>query len=318
MSIVVRCSATLFLFLALFGCKVAQPIKPIAKIRMPSGEYALKHGGMVRKYYLHLPDGHEDEDNLPLVIALHGWPGSGRNLMENSGLNQKSDREKFIVIYPDGTSPSDSPILNWNTGHCCGHASLKYVDDIGFFKELVVRMVSQHGAARDRVYAAGFSKGGMMAHRLACEAADIFAGIADISGALNVEPCMPKKSVAVFISHGRSDHNVAYGNALPAVLKPLAYNEDRPVSYAVDVWLRHNNCVHGGIRFRGKAEVQSFVCEESGLMLATINDEGHTWPGGGENLFGTDKPTRDISVTDLMWEFWTEAHKRRSASASPG
>lgn len=293
------------------GCKTPQPFKAIAKVRMPSGEYVLQHGARPRKYILHLPAGREDEDNLPLVIALHGWPGNGRNLMENSGLNQKSDSAGFIVAYPDGTGAGDPAILNWNTGHCCGHAALKYVDDVGFFRLLATHLVSHHGAARNRVYVAGFSKGGMMAHRLACDAADTFAGIADISGALNFEPCLPRKPVAVFISHGRADRNVAYGNGLPAVIKPLADNEDRPVAFATDFWSRQNECVPGGIRFRGKAEVQNFVCEAGGLLVASIQDEGHTWPGGGENLLGTEKPTRDISVNDLMWEFWSEAHARR-------
>lgn len=296
------------------ACKTPQPLKPISKVRMPSGEYVLLHDARPRRYFLHLPAGREDEDNLPLVIALHGWPGNARNLMENSGLNQKSDSAGFIVAYPDGTGAGDPAILNWNTGHCCGHAALKYVDDIGYFRALAAHLIAHHGAARHRVYVAGFSKGGMMAQRLACDAADLFAGIADISGALNFEPCLPRKPVAVFISHGRADRNVAYGNGIPAVIKPLADNEDRPVAYAADFWSRHNQCVPGGIRFRGKAEVQNYVCDSGGLMVVSINDEGHTWPGGGENLLGTEKPTRDIAVNDLMWEFWNEVHERREAS----
>ncbi len=313
MPAVVRIIPAFFVVLIFGNCNASQPMRPITKVRMPSGEYVIEHGARPRKYFLHLPAGREDEDNLPLVLALHGWPGNARNLMENSGLNQKSDSAGFIVVYPDGTGAGDAAILNWNTGHCCGHAALRYVDDVGFFKELVVHLVAQHGAARDRVYVAGFSKGGMMAERLACDAAGFFAGIADISGALNFEPCLPRKPVAVFISHGRADRNVAYGNGMPAVIKPLADNEDRPVAFAADFWSRHNQCVTGGIRFRGKAEVQNYVCDAGGLMVTSVNDEGHTWPGGAEDLLGTEKPTRDISVNDLMWEFWSEVHARRIA-----
>lgn len=278
----------------------------------------MQYGARPRRYIVHLPEGREHEDGLPVVLALHGAPGFARNLMENSGLNRKADSAGFIVVYPDGTSLTDPQFLNWNPGHCCGYAYIAKVDDVGFLTELARRIVKEYHAAENRVYAAGFSKGGMMAYRLACDAAHVFAGIADISGALNLDDCKPARPIDVFISHGFKDRNVPYGNGIPAVLKPVSETEDRPVAYAVEFWKRKNDCVTGGMRFRGKAEMQRYQCEKAGLMLVSIVDEGHSWPGGGPNLAGAELPTLDIFANDLMWDFWQEQYALRTAKSGNG
>jgi len=297
--------------IALAGCKSRQQTRAKLTLRMPSGTYVMQHDARPRKYILRLPAGREDEDGLPLVLALHGGPGNARNLQENTLLNAKADSAGFIVVYPDGTSATDPAFLNWNPGHCCGYAWANKIDDTGFIRQLALRVAREYAADRRRIYLAGFSKGAMMAYRLACDAGEVFTGIADISGAMNVDRCNPPRPLDVFISHGRNDMNVLYGGPTPKVVKPLADNEDRPVSYAVDFWRRINNCVPGGMRFRGNAEIQTYVCRRGALKLVSLNGEGHTWPGSLIDLAGANMPTWEVSVNDLMWNFWQEAHERR-------
>jgi poly(3-hydroxybutyrate) depolymerase len=39
------------------------------------------------------------------------------------------------------------------------------------------------------------------------------------------------------------------------------------------------------------------------VVLVTIVDGGHSWPGGGRGLLG-EPPTQDISASEMMLEFF--------------
>lgn len=47
------------------------------------------------------------------------------------------------------------------------------------------------------------------------------------------------------------------------------------------------------------------------MTLYTLQDEGHTWPGGTKWAFWADEPSREISATDVSWEFFKD-HPRRN------
>src|SRR5690606_31858506 len=63
----------------------------------------------------------------------------------------------------------------------------------------------------DRIYATGMSNGGHMSHRLACEAADVFAAVAPVAGSMTVTGnCTPAEPISVLHFHGTSDSIVPY------------------------------------------------------------------------------------------------------------
>jgi polyhydroxybutyrate depolymerase len=45
------------------------------------------------------------------------------------------------------------------------------------------------------------------------------------------------------------------------------------------------------------------------VALYTVNGGGHAWPGGQPYLLGPE-PTKEISATDLMWEFFMRNPKK--------
>jgi len=52
--------------------------------------------------------------------VLHGHGGRGKQIMRGSGFNKLSDRDRFIVAYPDGIDKAwndgrDDPQKNKNT-----------------------------------------------------------------------------------------------------------------------------------------------------------------------------------------------------------
>eukprot|EP00928_Gymnodinium_smaydae_P067587 TRINITY_DN5058_c0_g1_i1.p1 TRINITY_DN5058_c0_g1~~TRINITY_DN5058_c0_g1_i1.p1 ORF type:complete len:283 (+),score=26.28 TRINITY_DN5058_c0_g1_i1:510-1358(+) len=97
----------------------------------------------------------------------------------------------------------------WNAGGCCGTATSSGVDDVVFFRSLVDWLVNHACVEASNVFAMGFSNGAMMSNRLACEAADIFRGVAPFEGAIrfggDFRSCKPAKAVSWISFCGTAD-----------------------------------------------------------------------------------------------------------------
>jgi polyhydroxybutyrate depolymerase len=272
-------------------------------------------GGRERTYRLHVPPS-GGEAKLPLVIVLHGGGGNGENAARMAQMDGRADHEKFFVVYPDGTGPVKGRLRTWSTWNCCGYALNENVDDVAFIRELIRRLRDQYPIDRKRIYAAGLSNGAMLAHRLGCELADEIAAIAPVAGALNSETCAPSEPVSVIVFHGTADEHVLYEGGMGVKQFPGAKPRvDRPVSHAVSTWARVDGCAPvpqtetmGTVTKRAYASCRN----GSEVVLYTIAGQGHAWPGGvpGIGNGNVDPPTREISATNLMVDFFL-AHPKR-------
>ncbi|MGH8590875.1 MAG: alpha/beta hydrolase family esterase, partial [Gammaproteobacteria bacterium] len=86
----------------------------------------------------------------PLVVALHGGGGSGRNFMGTTGYHVKADAENFIVVFPTGTG--NPPTWNAST-ECCGQANTNQIDDVRFLREMVLSLLGAYTIDSAKVYA---------------------------------------------------------------------------------------------------------------------------------------------------------------------
>src|SRR5690606_6608176 len=126
-------------------------------------------------------------------------------------LDAKSDEEGFIAVFANGEGNA------WNAGDCCSSNADR--DDVGFFRKMVQSVRTDLGLCvdRTRVYATGYSNGGFMSYRLACEASELFAAIAPIAGSLTIskESCEAaiERPVPMLHIHGTSDGIVNYDDA---------------------------------------------------------------------------------------------------------
>lgn len=282
--------------------------------RLPSGtsinyEGYIYHDGLKRRYILHIPANYDGKSPVPLVIVLHGGGGNALSIMRRTGMNKLADREGFIVVYPEGTGRYKN-ILTWNAGNCCGYAMRMNINDVGFIEKLIDHLISKYGVDPKRVYVAGFSNGGMMAYMLACRLSHKIAGIAVVSGAMNIENCNPSCAVSVIIFHGTADENVPYNGGTGR--KALEKRVDKPVSYAVEFWVEHNKCERTPIVEEfGSIRVERYVGGANGteVVLYTIIGGGHAWPGSTYQGPYGDQPTMEISATDIIWEFFKNHSK---------
>ena len=56
-----------------------------------------------RSYIVHVLPGYDGKKPVPVVLAIHGGGGNAETMVRFCGLNEKADKEGFIVFNPSGT-----------------------------------------------------------------------------------------------------------------------------------------------------------------------------------------------------------------------
>jgi polyhydroxybutyrate depolymerase len=262
--------------------------------------------GLERSYLLHVPASFDGSQPVPLALVFHGGGGDAANQWRVSGFNQLSDEKGFIVVYPNGTSRLGDKLLTWNGGTCCGYAMTNNIDDIGFVRALVADLQASYKIDPKRIYATGLSNGGIMSYRLACEASDLFAAIAPVSGTLNYKRCAPSQPVSVIHFHGTDDTHLPYaGGYGPDSVAGVLFAS---VKESIAFWLAFDQCPQTP-QTESFADIQhdtySNCAQAASVELYTILGGKHAWPGSdGPAWPGGDEPTQTISAANLMWEFF--------------
>lgn len=265
--------------------------------------------GRRRAYYVHQPRGERSSSPRPAVVVLHGHGGTARSARRISRMDAKADDAGFIALYPEGSSWRSIPWRSWNAGHCCGYAMQAGLDDVAFLRAVIDDAVGREGIDPARVYVTGISNGGMMAYRLGCEHADRIAAIAPVAGSLGQDGCGFSGSVPAIVFHGTADDHVPYTGTARAIKDG---RRELAVQTAVALWARANGCTSTAQSTTVGSVTQDTYCAgaaESEVILYTIEGGGHAWPGGARGWRFGASPTRDISATDLMWDFF-ERHSR--------
>lgn len=266
---------------------------PPAALAPGDHDLEIMHDGIKRTAFLHVPASAKLDEPTPLVFNFHGYLGNGKQEADFSGMTPKSDEAGFIVVYPNGTESS------WNAGDCCGNAVLKDVDDVGFVRALVKELQTKLCIDPKRIYSTGMSNGGFMTHRLACEAADLFAAFAPVSAVNGIDDCKPSRPVPVLMFNGTADVLVIYGgggNGGTFISAPQTF----------DQWAERDGCIGAAIPGKqngGTTCMTHDICDaDVSVTLCTHEGMGHCWPGQPTCLFGT--PNTELSANDEMWEFF--------------
>lgn len=270
--------------------------------------------GKRRTYLVHLPPNYSKEKPLPLVLAFHGGGGNANNMVNMSGFSQKADQENFIVVYPNGSGRTDNILLTFNAIGCCSYAMQQNIDDVKFISELIDKISAEYAVDTKRVYATGFSNGGLISNRLAAEIPEKITAIAPVSGTVFESSPKPKGKVAVLIIHGMKDTAVPYegGNSQRSLVSSNQSEPFKSVAYTANYWAKNNNCKDNPNKTNdGKVIREKFSgCDEGNdVEIISIIDGEHAWAGGARGRNAGDAPSNSINATDAIWEFF-KRHKK--------
>jgi polyhydroxybutyrate depolymerase len=143
---------------------------------------------------------------MPLVVFLHASSESPSVAVRDTRFDVLAGREGFVAAFP----PSDG--RGWAAQVTPG-LSDSDVDE-RYLVGLIDALVDQFPVDPKRIYVAGFSKGAVMAERMACQHADRIAAAAIVAGAPWVgQTCMPSRPVSILLIHGTGDGTLRYAGA---------------------------------------------------------------------------------------------------------
>ena len=185
------------------------PIQPT----VPMTFYRVKGA---RPVTLYVPSSYDGQSPMPLVILLHGYTLSGQTVENWFGFRPLAEARGFLYCFPDGTVDQWGYRF-WNATDACCDFGNAGVDDAGYLRGIIEETARRFAVDRKRIYLVGASNGGFLAYRMACQSADLIAGLASLNGMTFLEPtsCHPSQSVNILHLHGTDDADVFYyGGAL--------------------------------------------------------------------------------------------------------
>jgi polyhydroxybutyrate depolymerase len=287
-------------------------------LRAGDHRFSIRFGGRDRTYIVHVPRG---SGEFPVLIAYHGGGGEAQGFKDYAGLDAIADRERFIVVYPNGTGPLPNRLLTFNGGGCCAYARERNIDDVGFTMAMLDDLAKKTSFDHKRIYATGHSNGAIMAYRLATERADRIAAVVAVAGAMSVTEFAPSRPVAVMHIHSVDDPRALYeGGVGPPFPGTNNRETHQPVQKGLDQWVGIADCGPSPAiaeERRGRPGASDAAHTATKLVWSNckgnveivhwkITGAGHAWPGNmrrGRLQALIGPPTSVVDAAEEIWKF---------------
>ena len=251
----------------------------------------LVHDGMNREYILYVPNSYDGTSSIPLLLNFHGFGGSASQFMQEADMRSLAEADTFILVYPQGSCLDGSS--HWNP--CpTGGDNKSTADDVGFVESMIGEISSQYTIDMERIYAAGYSNGGMMAYGLANYKSNLIAAVASVSGTMLNCTGPTSHPMPVVHLHGTSDGVVSYNGS----------NDWNSVQSTLDYWINFNNTVSTpivNIDTTGGMTIEHYVYDQGDNSVSV---EHYKYIGGDHVWF--NEPYQGQNASNLVWSFMSK------------
>ena len=264
-------------------------------------DYSFEFEERNRNYKVFLPENYSKTANLPLMIYLHSYDWNPIIEMEYTQMNLVADTSGFILVCPYAINN------RWNSG--VGENPdwpAPEVDDVGFINALIDTLSANFSIDPERIYACGFSNGGFMSHKLACQLSHRIAAIASVGGILStgtVDNCNSQHPMPVLQIHGTMDDIVPINGTTGW----------HSVEGTVSFWSELNGCVKvdtiqiPDIDPTDGCTVQKIIYSDSyrkiKVILFKVIRGGHSWPSATADYSWAGNRNMDINASVEIWDF---------------
>ena len=228
--------------------------------------------GQNRSFIVYVPSTYDGSTQVPIVFNFHGGGGTSSDF-----INYENDMR---------------PIA----------------DTANFIEAIIDTLSSNYNIDNDRIYACGYSEGGLFSYELGCRLNNRIASFASVSGSMLTESyrldngfgsCSPIHPTAVLLIPGTSDgsfHSMYNG------FQPYYLSVNEITTY----WANHNNTAINptitnvpNTNTSDGSTVEKRIWENGDNCVAVqelkVINGGHDWPGSSGNM--------DINASQEIWNF---------------
>lgn len=182
------------------------PPPPTMSVALTITHETMPLGGMDRSYILAVPQSYDSSKSYPLVLALHGNPGTPDEML--AAFPFDSAGGETVVAYPEAAGD------NWDLATPAASNV-----DMQFVQALPAEIAKKANVDAARVYGLGFSGGAFFLNQITCQIPGVFKAIASHSGGAPYEngaqtwpngcvKCAGSPTPAIVI-HGTADTEVS-------------------------------------------------------------------------------------------------------------
>jgi polyhydroxybutyrate depolymerase len=166
--------------------------------------------------------------NDGVAIFLHGSPGTANKVMNIFAAKHLAEQYNLISIAPEGTTS----VWGWESVNAAGSDT----KDVDYITELITKVRGDYNVSSDKLYIFGYSAGGFMAYKLACNMPEQITAIVSLAGQYrgDFSACDTATPVNVHHFHSKSDQEVPY------LGRP--FGEIKAVSTTIGHWVNKNGC----------------------------------------------------------------------------
>ena len=265
----------------------------------------------IRSANLYVPSTYDGQTLMPLLILAHNYGWSGVTVEEILQFRPLAEGRGVLYCYPDGTVDRWGKRF-WNGTDAGNDFGNTGVDDAGYLRKLIEEIARSFPVDRKRVYLFGHANGGRMAYRMACESADLIAGIAGMSGTTFLDPgrCAPSEPVNILHIHGTDDDVDGYaGGALTIPTTPANMPAFPGAVQTVQTWAGYNGA-HDPVT--NPAPSMDLALDVAGLDTVVTRYTSSP-PGGAVELWtingGPHTPTLSSEFAPRLFD-WLLAHPK--------
>ncbi len=269
--------------------------------------------GNVREYIVYIPTGYDGTVHFPLLFSFHGGGGYASEFIQTNDMRPIADTANFIAVYPQGALDFDAVDDGGQASTSWIHKAPTDHDDIFFVEAMIDTLSAQYSIDNDRVYACGYSEGGIFSYELGCRLNNKIAAFSAVSGSMlsdyyrtdiyGWDACSPTHPTAMMLIPGTVDQN-PHSN-----YDGFSY-EDMSLYLSVEeitsFWSNFNNTdinpviinventsLNDGSTVERKSWLNGNNC--TSIQELKVIGGDHDWPGTFGNM--------DINASQEIWKF---------------